>query len=439
MNNEPRITAHPSTPPINTFLSNEYLQDQGASERKTVAIAVSSSDVGEREAAYMRALSPPQLRSQAPPSLRGPKPWDDVAAGEIDRAIYERGIAIDRDKLVALGCSRFTELLDKEHAVRSVQRVLFSDLSSWMSVQFSFAAVTPFRASAVPRRTTAEAFAGTGADKDSAATISGFDDLWKLTEHRQTVKDVLAFQDAFAALVLGHSLNIGSDGRVRSRLFAGGSGRKVALFEQWLPVLNGQHYKVKLFHPLWSIIAWVAGEATSLPDPHALATEWTGARAPSTEQIRLVAAVIDGFVRGLRSWALWQHVGLNSRQSLNPSLLEAWREQLSKRYPAIARFHEKVASYFWRTTQRGFGSTYEQFRVSDESACRAYLDKQMTRLLDQASMIAAQTIGKGCAARFDDWLLCEGKAGDSTPKKVQQQLAAAFEGAKFTVTVEDLP
>jgi hypothetical protein len=39
-------------------------------------------------------------------------------------------------------------------------------------------------------------------------------------------------------------------------------GGRVALFEQWLPALQGEHFKVKLTHPLWSLVAWIAGEKT---------------------------------------------------------------------------------------------------------------------------------------------------------------------------------
>jgi hypothetical protein len=429
--NKPAVTVHPP-PLINTWLPQPKHREH---DDDSATLAAASREAAEREAAFLRALSPPQMRQQAPPPLRGPALPDDFDAAEIDEQILGRGVAFDRDKLLTLGRQRFSELLEADKKVRSFQRVLFNDLTSWPSVVSSFAAVTPFRAAAVPRRTTAEALAGRGSDKESAAAISGFDDLWKLTGEPETVRNVVAFHDEFERLCFGQSLlqNIDSDGRVRSRLFVGGSGRKVALFDQWLSVLAGQHYKVKLTHPLWTLVSWIAGE-TPLPGPGKLAIEWIGVRAPSPAQIRLAESVVDGFVRGLRSWGLWEHVGANSRVSLDLAQLETWTKQLSKRYPAIARFHDEIESRFWRSVSTGFGSTYEQHRVSDEPACRAYLESEFARLLDQASLIAAQTIGAGCVARFDDWLLVEGKIKPSADK-IANKLRAAFPGGNFQVEI----
>jgi hypothetical protein len=51
-------------------------------------------------------------------------------------------------------------------------------------------------------------------------------------------------------LVFGASLleRLQSDGRLRSKLFCGGRGDKVAYFNEWLGVLQGPHFKVTLFN-----------------------------------------------------------------------------------------------------------------------------------------------------------------------------------------------
>lgn len=138
--NQPTITEH-QRPLINTFLSNEYL-GRGHEHAEQAGVAAASREAAMREMAHDRALNPPRMRPQMPGALRGATLPDDFDAAKIDEAIYQRGVAFNRDKLLALGRSRFGELLEQDAKIRSVQRVLFSDLTSWPSVAASFAAAT---------------------------------------------------------------------------------------------------------------------------------------------------------------------------------------------------------------------------------------------------------------------------------------------------------
>jgi hypothetical protein len=369
---------------------------------------------------------------------------DDFQArlDKLDKEIHERGIGISRDRLPALGRERFQELLAKDKAARSLQRVIGTrtDLSSWASVERAVADVNALAAK-VPRRRTAEAWAGRGADREEAVKIAGFNDLWKATSEPQAVRDVYSFYDVFASLVFGQSIldQLGRDGRVHSYTFCGGNRTKADYFADWLSVLAGPHVRITLRHPLWHILAWLTHETTPLLEPTALANEWFAVRSPSRQQKRLCAAVLEGFLLDFREWALWQRVGRVTRQVNEYRDLEAWRGDLAKRYPAISGFHAVIRDYFWREVG---GNAWDSHRAFDEAGYRAFIDGTVRKLSNRLSGVVAlaidQLLPHAIVARFQEWLVCDGdKAQEALPvEPIAQKLAAAFVGQSFNINVE---
>jgi hypothetical protein len=277
-------------------------------------VTTASHETATREQAELRALNgPPRASKQVLPLLHEPvlpKDFEQQVAA-LDQAIYERGFAISRDRLLSLGKERFRELLAKDGTARSWQRFIGTrtDLTSWPSVEYAFQLVNGLTTT-VPRRKMAEEYAGSGLDREAAGRIASFSDLWKVNQNLPTVRDIYAFHDGFVALVFGASLleRLSSDGRVRSHFFCGGSGPRVSLFQDWLDVLEGPHFRVVIAQPLFSVLAWLTKEQAPL-DLAGLAHEWFGVRAPSRAQLKLCEAVTEGFLLGYRSsWDLWDRV-----------------------------------------------------------------------------------------------------------------------------------
>src|SRR5262249_21045526 len=189
---------------------------------------------------------------------------DDFAdqAAAIDQAVFNKGVAINRDKRLALGHDRFQQLLRRDRTARISQRVVGSStgLTSWQSVEFACAGADA-PVTQVPRRRNSEILRGAGAEREAVARVTGFRDLWKTIQEAANVRDVLAFHDAFKSLVFGQSLleRLSTDQRLRSRWFCGGTGMKVALFSEWLDTLQGEHFSVTFTRPLWHVVAWLAG------------------------------------------------------------------------------------------------------------------------------------------------------------------------------------
>jgi len=438
MYEEQKITEHEHSPflrpPIHFDPPARREQDAAAHK---AAVAAASSEAAEREMAYLRGLSGPARVPRAePPPLRGPALPEDFAeqAGAIDEAIYDRGVAIHRDQLLSLGRARFAELLEKDRSVRSLQRVLFNDLTSWPDVAASFASVSALSAHLPPRKMK-EQMSGAGEGREKANKIEDWQDLWKAAQQEpEPVRNVYAFHDAFASLVFGQSLLLQSDGKVRSHLFCSGKGAKVGYFNEWLPSLSGPHFRIVIGQPLFSVLAWLCKEPTPLTPPVDLAADWFGKRAPSPSQIKVAEAILEGWLVGLSSWNLWNVVGRASRQRIDHDWMQGWCRELAARYPAISRFHDGISSYFW--TQVGSLDGYTKF---DENDYRHYLDREIEKLLSVVSLLAARSVEGSCVARFSDWLLCQGKPKDSLAEKVQEQLEAAFTGSTFRVTMEVVP
>jgi hypothetical protein len=97
---------------------------------------------------------------------------------------------------------------------------------------------------------------------------------------------------------------MGSDSRVRSEFFAGGSGYRTLLFSHWLSALSKPLTNVTITNPLWTIVSWLTGEHAPAPHAEQYAQEITGKRAPDPYDLRLAEAVLSAF--------LWDRDGCSS-------------------------------------------------------------------------------------------------------------------------------
>lgn len=191
--NEPKITEHLHD---NPFLTPPLLfRDQRAEQQDRVETAraeqIASSEAAEREMALVRAMNPPPLPKLEARALRRPVLPVGFDAAQLDQQVFERGVAIDRDRLLSLGKALFDDLLSRDHDVRSFQRVLFNDLSSWPSVLQSFAANNALVTN-IPYRRTADVVAGRHIDREQAARIDDWNDLWKIALEPESARRVLS-------------------------------------------------------------------------------------------------------------------------------------------------------------------------------------------------------------------------------------------------------
>src|SRR5262249_14743747 len=138
----------------------------------TTAVATASAEAAEREAAYLRSLSPPKLLEAGPPRLKEPALQDDFQTrlDRLDEEIYMRGVCTSRERLLSLGHERFTDLLAKDHFARAIQRVIgpMTDLTDWPSVEYAFAKAGSLT-TPIKQRTITEQVSGTGTDREEAA------------------------------------------------------------------------------------------------------------------------------------------------------------------------------------------------------------------------------------------------------------------------------
>jgi len=363
----------------------------------------------------------------------------------LDDEIHNRGVAVDRDKLVSLGKKRFQELLAADRVCREEQRVIHiaTDLTSWFSVKQSFAASGALKAP-VPERSDSDRVSGSGKNRDAARAIAGFGSLWKCSQHEpRAVRAIYKFRDLFESLALAQSMleRTEKDSRVASGLFCfcAGRGPRVRYFADWLSVLQGSHFKVTIDKPLWHLIAWLANESAPAPETVDWARYWFGVRAPLPEQIKLSRAVCDGFVLGHSGWALWDFAGDRSRQLIDEGRLEAWRDELAKRYPRITAFHRNVSTAFCKSVR---GAGYNYWRL-DETAYRARVrsavNKQLDRVAGLAALAIEETMPKTCVASFQDSVLCDGKPKKNVSDTIATKLNTAFPSANFQVVIEQLP
>ena len=435
MHNKPRfheVEHNPilGTPPL-TFL-DENTARRDRRELKHAA-QIASQEAADRDIAYLKAMNPPPVPKLEARALRQPVLPADFDAAQLDGLIFKRGVAIDRERLLSLGKALFDDLLSRDHDVREYQRVLFDDLTSWPSVRQSFASVNALVTN-VPRRRSADVVANRFTDRDAVARIDDWEDLWKITLQSESARRVDAFHRAFSSLVFGMSLleRLGNDGRVRSRWFSGGKLKFNLSLTDWLSTLQGPHFEVKIVDPLFSVLAWLCGERQSAPDLAQLANEFLGVRAATKAQLKLVRAVVDGWLLAHASWSLWDYVGRRTRQPIDHGTLSIWRTQLADRYKNITRFHDDLRAFFLTPAREGY--------VFQSNAYRAYLDRELQTLLDAVSLIATHEMREATVARFDDWILCQGSKPKAIPtvEKIERKLSAAFPSARFNIGIEDV-
>jgi hypothetical protein len=434
MGNRPSITEHvPFLPPLGVPLETP--------ESQKAIVAAASSEAAQRDMAMMRdlnqGLSSPK---PPPPQLRAPVLPDDFAAQvrELDQKIYARGVAVDSERLLSLGRERFQELLAAEREART-ERVIGTrcDLTSFPSSYYAFALNGALQHIPVPTPTTAQEYQGAGQELDEMRQLEGFDDLWKLCgAEPRAVRAIYAFRNIVEALILGQSLFtcIEDDGRVHHKFFArGSSGNKVGYFEQWLSSLKGPHHKVTITNRLGALVFWLAWERSPLPDARDLAREWFGVRAPSPEQIKFAAALFDGWALNYKDWALWQFVGRQIRTLPDRALLERWSDELQKRFPRIDVFHRQVAGCFLKPV-----GDHHEFEPARH---RRFIDATVLNLSNALSTVVGLTIEGATSgvlvARFDDWLLLEGKPPKFLQSRIESELATAFPSASFQIAVAE--
>ena len=400
----------------------------------------SGGEAAAREKALLAALNgSPRAPKLGPPPLRRPVLSDDFAErlAALDEKIYERGVAVEREKLLSLGEARFQELLTADRCARTEQRVITTrtDLTSWPSVFHALVNTGALSQVSVPARKTYEQLYGINQELDQIRQVDGFVDVWKLFRAvPRAVRAIRAFRDVFESLVFGQSFFvwIDTDNRVHHKFFCGGSGNKVRLFNNWLPALKGAHYRVTLHDSLAAVVFWLAREKGEPPDVLDLAREYSNKRVPSEKEIRFAQAVLDGFVLNYKGWALWQFVGRETQALLDERLLEVYREQLEKRFRRIQFFHREV--------ERSFLHPVGDHLQLDSAKHRAFINRTVKRLCDCVSVLAALAVEENSpstiAARFQDQIVCAGKPKAQLRESISEKLSAGFPRATFKLQIE---
>jgi hypothetical protein len=401
---------------------------------RLAAAEIASREQMERDRAMGRPyVAPPELPVIKEPVLPG-----DFAAkvAALDQEILDRGIAVDRERLMSLGKQRFTELLAADRKAPRASHGGGMDLTRWESVQ---PALHAFQAPGVPVRKMIEQATGAGKERDSVRQLSGFDDLWKAGERREVIDDIFAFRDLFESLAFGHSMlaRLGKDGRLRSRFLCGGRGRKIDLFRDWFSVLEGPLTNVALVQPLFSLMAWLANERVAPPSLLELGRDFFNVRAPSEAQVKTTAAVLDAFLLDYDGWRGWERIGRKTRASIHVERLTAWRTELARRFLSITDFHAEVRAAHY--SDAGFGS--EAHRQFEPARHRAAIDRMIRDrfdVLSAALALAMEACFPGAVlARFENSILCKG-----APKQraeISAKLAAVFPGGTFQLGFERLP
>jgi hypothetical protein len=406
----------------------------GTSHHRAV-VEAASREAAEREMAMLRALNPPRLTESEPPPLRSPSLPEDFGQRlkGIDNAIVGRGLPVDESKLLSLGRERFQKLLEADRQARASQSIIGAELTTGAGVLQAFAVLGATEASGIPRLRISQAYAGVGRDREAVRPIKCVDDLWKWTGEPQLVKALFAYRNAFETLGFGRSLveHI-EEGRAYTQFFArGASGRKVALFGDWVSVLPRSITSVAIVEPVTTVFAWLLGQQLMPPTPHDFFTE----RLASAQQRKYTEALWNGFLLGLKGWHLWEHVGRRTRQAPDAALLEEQLRRLNREYPTVREFHAKVLPFFYQAI-----GDHREFQPS---RFRRYIDAWLRETLDAASGIVAQAIEQvmpdSLVARFQAWFLLEGKPPANLHERIREALGVAFPGSAFAIQITERP
>jgi len=428
-------------PPFAPRLSPKEIAEQARALREVVSAA--STEAVARDLALMRDLNDGASLLPKPPriQLRCPRLPSDHAqrVADLTQNIYERGVALNKGKLLALGKARFAQLLKADRAART-ERVIGTrcDLSLFASVYFAFAQSGALQLLPVPAPTTHEQYAGVSAGAEEARKVESFCDLWKFyASEPRAIRAVYAFRDLFEALIFGQSLFVWleDDGRVYHEFFARGSGDKARYFEAWLPAREGAHYRVLITNALPALVFWLAGENTPPPCPHDLAQQFFGVRVPQPPQITFARVLLEGWLLNHKGWQLWQHVGRATRNIPDKTLLEHYAEQLRERFRKVAMWHRQLAASFVRpVTDHG---EFEPVRH------REFVNTTLAQLRDCIAALVALTVEENSprdaapvVARFRDFVLCRGKPKPHLLERIMAKLEATFPNSNFKLESE---
>jgi hypothetical protein len=431
MSHEPVITKHGPC-----FIPASAPNNSGKVDREVVAAA--SRKAAQRDLALMRALNSATPVVKPELVLRKPILREDYfeQATKLDEAIYRRGVAIDRDRLLELGREWFNQLLVADREARAFQRVIGTrrDLSSWPTVYLPFAQTGALSQIPVPPRKQYEQLYGINKEIDSIREVTGFVDLWKFGRAQpQAIQAITAFHDCFATLMLGQSMlkRISDYGRLRSRFFTGGHGAKAERFHQWLSAVDKGHTTIRFNNALQAAVFWLAGETSEPPDLLDLAREYSNTRVPSKADIKFAQAVLDGFLLNHKGWSLWQFVGRRTQALPYDQLLQICSGRLERRFRRVQFFHHEVEQCFWRPV----GNHNEL----DLTAWRGFINRVVNDLRDCVSSLAALAVeesGATVTARFQNSLLCESEPNAQLVDAISEKLGAAFPRVAFKVTIE---
>jgi len=430
MNTERITTSYPAP-----FYSPRPGDDAGITREE---MAAASREASQREMELTRSRNAPRPLQQPQLTLKAPVISEDFVqqVATLDQKIYERGLAVSRERLMSLGHEVFQRLLAADHEARLEQREIEAgvDLTSWTSVYRALASMNAFASVPVPRRSTHDEWAGVNEDFDEVRKVEGFRDLWKLNDFAaRAIRAISNFRDCFESLLFGQSLleRVSDDGRVRSKFFCGGRGDKVNYFRDWLSVLQGAH-TVTLKTPVASVVLWLAGEQSPPPDVLELAKDWFGVRLPNETQIAIAQAVLDGFLLNHSGWHFWQFVGRSIRRLPDKYAVGVWRDKLAGRFPKVVKLHSEIESSFLKAV----GNHWEL----DRSAHRQFLDQTVADLRNTVSGVMALAVNSQLTpvvARVGDYVLLEPKVKKALGKIVKDKLEVAFPGSVFSVEISE--
>ena len=373
----------PKNPPmgsIQSFNDTEMVAREEAEMKRAgnAALAKEASPMG------VPAEGPP--RGLEMPERYEPR-WPVVPADLAERItaltvnIYDTGIRVDQAVILAKGKELFTDLLEADCAER--QTLGFIDLTQFAEVEHVLRERGALQPPSALVQSPREQVRGLAGEKAAALRIESFADLWRFDKHR-IVRNVLAFHNSLTRLIFGRSLLRADEAsRIRSKFWVSGLESKLlagsnltALFDFWrssfIPEQNSSFIVVSLERPLWSLVAWLTDDAelaSVARDPNftsELAREFYDQRSVDPDQIEVVEAVVESYLRGLdfnpfvgqrdqpqalSALGAWQFVGGKLQRSIDPWLLASWRKRLIERFP---RIHEWLRSFVAESMQKSY-------------------------------------------------------------------------------------
>ncbi|HEY2711080.1 MAG TPA: hypothetical protein VGI60_01090 [Chthoniobacterales bacterium] len=413
-------------------------------ERSAFAAEASRQEI-QRQLSIMRptppALSPKDLQ------LRGPilnADYGELLA-KLDSKVRDSRIDFDGHKVMKHGEDGVHTLFSLELDARL--EPIFgtnTDFTSFESVARPVLQAGAEDAITAPRRTMADEVAGTAQCLDKIRSVVSFLGFWKFGKGQPTaVRKCLAFYNEFVRLIFLQSICtwVSDDWRLSHRFFCSGSaGVKANCFESCcLSMLKGRHFRVILRDALSSIVLWLVGETSELPNPRSLYAEWSGKRCISPEEVLLSRSVVEAYLLGKSGWEAWDYIGTSCSSEPPDELIRGtWERDLKRRFPKVALFWSDTQQYFLESVLGHPGI----FKKQSEKH-RTFIEQKIEALRQCVSGIAALTLSENLPpdairARFRDFILCSGEAKPDIDELIRSKLVAAFPGGVFQVEIETL-